>query len=56
MWSEKLFFSRYGSWSRKQGPEVRQEEGAPVALPLLLECVETGEVSCLDGQTSPIAK
>lgn len=56
MWSDKLFFSRFGIWSRKQGHEVRQEEGANFALPLLLECVETGEVSCLDGQASPVAK
>lgn len=56
MWSEKLFFSRFGAWSRDQGPEVRQAEGATAALPLLLECVETGEVSCLDGQASPVSK
>lgn len=56
MWLENLFFSRFGDWSRKQGHEVSREEGANLALPLLLECVETGEVSCLDSQTSPISK
>lgn len=56
MWLDSLIFSRFGEWSRNQGPEVRQEEGASVALPLLLECVKTGDVSCLDGQTSPVSK
>lgn len=56
MWLENIFSSRFGEWSRKQGPEVRREKGANVALSLLLECVETGDVSCLDGQTSLVSK
>lgn len=56
MWQDSLHYSKFGTWSQEQGCSVKKDEGAVIALPLLLECVETGEVTCLDGQASPVSK
>lgn len=57
MASDSLFFSRYGQWTSKQA-----NAGAPAekiratGLSLLAECVNTGEVTCIDGCDSPMSR
>lgn len=51
------YYSRFGNWSiahqRKNGsPDEEYQEG----LRLLVECVDSGEITSLDSQNSPVAQ
>lgn len=57
MWSDSVYYSRFGDWSKNRQPPagVRTDEYHE-GLRVLVECVDSGEITCLDSQNSPIAR
>lgn len=57
MWSDSAYYSRFGDWSQSRQPPL----GVPndeyrEGLKLLVDCVDSGEINCLDSQNSPVAR
>jgi rubredoxin len=57
MWSDSAYYSRFGDWSQNRHPPsgVPNDEYGE-GLQLLVECVDSGEITCLDSQNSPVAR
>jgi rubredoxin len=57
MWNDSLFFSRYARWMREQNNAgVDRETIRTEGLKLLVECVDHGEITCLDSCNSPVSR
>lgn len=57
MWSDSAYYSRFGDWSQsRQPPSGVPNDEYREGLKLLVDCVDSGEITFLDSQNSPVAR